>query len=98
MSGGFEDDFEEMPDPASPSGSAAGSSSASSASSASTSPSTTLPSTLSFDDLCSYAPSRCCIYLPCKTMWPNASVDDRLPPMPLLDANGTQSKTPMARW
>ena len=25
-----------------------------------------------------------CIYLPCKTMWPNASIDDRLPPMPLL--------------
>ena len=92
MSGGFEDDFEEMPDPASASPSA-GSSAGSSPST-----STTLPSTLAFDDLCSYAPSRCCIYLPCKTMWPNASVDDRLPPMPLLDANGTQSKTPMARW
>ena len=47
-----------------------------------------LPSALSFDDLCSYAPSRACIYLPCKTMWPNASVDDRLPPQPLLDASG----------
>jgi len=95
---GFEDDIEEMPDPASPSGS----SSASPASSASTSPPTTLPSTLSFDDLCSYAPSRCCIYLPCKTMWPNASVDDRLPPMPLLDANGnpiknTQGKVVMTK-
>jgi hypothetical protein len=43
---------------------------------------------LSFEDLCSYAPSRCCIYRPCKTMWPNASIDDRLPPMPLIDANG----------
>jgi len=49
----------------------------------------TLPSSCALDDLCSYAPSRTCIYLPCKTMWPNASVDDRLPPMPLLDANGT---------
>jgi len=48
----------------------------------------TLPPTLTLDDLCSYAPSRACIYLPCKTMWPNASVDDRLPPMPLLDASG----------
>jgi hypothetical protein len=48
----------------------------------------TLPSGTTLDDLCSYAPSRCCIYLPCKTMWPNASVDDRLPRMPLLDASG----------
>ena len=96
---GWEDDIEEMPDPTLAGSSAAGSSAASStassasstassASSTTSSASTTLPSTLSFDDLCSYAPSRCCIYLPCKTMWPNASVDDRLPPMPLLDANG----------
>src|SRR5262249_5197406 len=49
----------------------------------------TLPPTLTFDDLCSYAPSRACIYLPCKTMWPNASVDDRLPPMPLLKPDGS---------
>jgi hypothetical protein len=48
----------------------------------------TLPSMLSLDDLCSYAPSRACIYLPCKTMWPNASVDDRIDRQPLLDANG----------
>jgi hypothetical protein len=48
----------------------------------------TLPSTVSLDDLCSYAPSRACIYLPCKTMWPNASVDDRIDPQPVLDANG----------
>ena len=33
-----------------------------------------------------------CIYLPCKTMWPNAGIDDRLPPMPLLDANGNPVK------
>src|SRR5215831_17488028 len=44
------------------------------------------------DDLVSYAPSRACIYLPCKTMWPNASVDDRLPPQPLLDAYGNPVK------
>ena len=97
---GLEDDIEEMPDPtsagSSPTSSTAGSSSTASstagASTASTAASTILPSTLSFDDLCSYAPSRCCIYLPCKTMWPNASVDDRLPPMPLLDANGNPIK------
>ena len=47
-----------------------------------------LPSSCTLDDLCSYAPSRDCIYLPCKTMWPNASVDDRIDPQPVLDANG----------
>jgi hypothetical protein len=49
----------------------------------------TLPSSCKLEDFCSYAPSRMCIYLPCKTMWPNASVDDRLPPMPLLKPDGT---------
>src|SRR5262249_47285262 len=53
----------------------------------------TLPSSCTLDDLCSYAPSRACIYLPCKTMWPNASVDDRLAPMPLLDASGNPIKS-----
>jgi uncharacterized protein DUF5906 len=67
----FEDDFEEMADPATAalttgSGSAA----------------------LTLDDLCAFAPSRSCIYLPCKSPWPNASVDERLPRMPLLDASG----------
>src|SRR5262249_7304793 len=52
----------------------------------------TLPSTVSFEDFCSYAPSRMCIYLPCKTMWPNASIDERLPPMPLIGANGKPVK------
>ena len=40
------------------------------------------------EDFVSYAPSRMCIYLPCKAPWPNASVDERIPPQPLLDANG----------
>jgi hypothetical protein len=48
----------------------------------------TLPSSCTFEDFVSYAPSRMCIYLPCKTMWPNASVDDRIKPQPLLDASG----------
>jgi hypothetical protein len=47
-----------------------------------------IASTLSFDDFCAYAPSRTCIYLPCKTPWPNASIDTRLPRQPLLDSNG----------
>jgi hypothetical protein len=49
---------------------------------------TTIAATLSFEDFCAYAPSRTCIYLPCKTPWPNASIDTRLPRQPLLDSNG----------
>src|SRR5262245_25374166 len=56
------------------------------------SPIPTLPSLVSLEDFVSYAPSRMCIYLPCKTMWPNASVDERLPPMQLLDAYGNAVK------
>jgi hypothetical protein len=67
----FEDDFEEMTDPAT-AALATGSGSIA----------------LTLDDLCAFAPSRSCIYLPCKSPWPNASVDERLPPMPLLDASG----------
>jgi len=33
-----------------------------------TAPTSTLPTGCTLDDFCSYAPSRCCIYLPCKTM------------------------------
>jgi len=54
-------------------------------------PTTTPTSTGSawtLEDLCSFAPSRACIYLPCKSPWPNASVDERLPRMPLLDGSG----------
>jgi hypothetical protein len=53
-----------------------------------TTPPLTITSALSFEDFCAYAPSRTCIYLPCKTPWPNASIDTRLPPQPLLDASG----------
>jgi Family of unknown function (DUF5906) len=67
----FEDDFEEMTDPATPALKTRSGSTA-----------------LTLDDLCAFAPSRSCIYLPCKSPWPNASVDERLPPMPLLDASG----------
>src|SRR5262249_52901538 len=64
----FEDDFGEMPGPASTPAS--------------------FTSTLSFEDFCAYAPTRTFIYLPCRTPWPNASIDTRLPRRPLLDANG----------
>src|SRR5215475_6225816 len=47
-----------------------------------------MASALSFEDFCAYAPTRTCIYLPCRTPWPNASIDTRLPRRPLLDANG----------
>jgi hypothetical protein len=49
---------------------------------------TRITSTLAFEDFCAYAPTRTCIYLPCKTPWPNGSIDTRLPPRPLLDASG----------
>src|SRR5262249_21909262 len=50
--------------------------------------STSSAQTLTFADFVAYAPSRMCIYLPCKAPWPNASVDRRLPEQLLLDASG----------
>jgi hypothetical protein len=50
--------------------------------------STSSAAALTFADFVAYAPSRMCIYLPCKAPWPNASVDKRLPAQPLLDASG----------
>jgi hypothetical protein len=44
------------------------------------------------EDFVSLAPSRCCVYLPCKSLWPNASIDDRFGPVPLLDASGNPVK------
>ena len=40
-------------------------------------------------DFRAYAPARLCIYMPCKELWPNASVDARLPSHPMLDETGT---------
>ena len=40
-------------------------------------------------DFRAYAPARLCIYMPCKELWPNASVDARLPSQPMLDETGT---------
>src|SRR5262249_57830025 len=58
-------------------------------------PSTQAPATpieYKLEDFVSYAPNRMCIYLPCTDPWPNASVDERIPPQPLLDANGNPIK------
>jgi hypothetical protein len=49
----------------------------------------TLPASCVPEDFVSLAPSRCCVYLPCKSLWPNASIDDRLPPVPLLKSDGS---------
>jgi hypothetical protein len=45
-------------------------------------------SKVDYEDFIVYGPSRTCIYLPCHTPWPNASVDEWLPWQPFLDANG----------
>jgi hypothetical protein len=43
---------------------------------------------VAYGDFIAYGPSRMCIYLPCRTPWPVASVDEWLPWLPLLDASG----------
>jgi hypothetical protein len=76
MSDDFEDDIEEM-QPSSQS------------SSPPNSQKPILPPSCVPEDFVSLAPTRCCVYLPCKSLWPNASIDDRFPPVPLLGPNGT---------
>jgi len=49
----------------------------------------TLPASCVPEDFVSLAPSRCCVYLPCMSLWPNASIDDRFGPVPLLKADGS---------
>ena len=49
----------------------------------------TLPASCVPEDFVSLAPSRCCVYLPCKSLWPNASIDDRFGPVPLLKPDGS---------
>ena len=41
-----------------------------------------------FEDFYALAPANRCIYRPTRDIWNNEAVDNRLPPMPLLDANG----------
>ena len=43
---------------------------------------------IEFEDFYALAPANRCIYRPTRDIWNNEAVDNRLPPMPLLDANG----------
>jgi hypothetical protein len=43
---------------------------------------------IKFEDFYALAPAHRCVYLPTKDLWRNEAVDKRLPPQPLLDANG----------
>jgi hypothetical protein len=44
---------------------------------------------VSLDDFHAYMPQHNYMFTPTRELWPASSVDDRLPPMPLLDSNGT---------
>jgi hypothetical protein len=43
---------------------------------------------IEFEDFYALAPANRCIYRPTRDIWNNEAVDNRLPPMPLLDASG----------
>jgi hypothetical protein len=51
-----------------------------------------LKGTVTDEDFLVYGPSRSCIYLPCRTPWPNASVNEWLPWTPKLDPKGNPVK------
>jgi hypothetical protein len=48
----------------------------------------TLPDTVGFDDFRAHMPSHHYIFMPVGDLWPAASVDARLPRVPLRDSNG----------
>lgn len=58
------------------------------------------------DDFFAYMPMHNYIFIPCRTPWPAASVNARIPPVPLFDASGTpipddrgkQKHIPAAAW
>jgi hypothetical protein len=45
---------------------------------------------ISVDDFWAYMPMHSYIYAPTRDMWPSSSVNARIPPIALLDANGDQ--------
>jgi hypothetical protein len=45
-------------------------------------------SKVDYEDFIVYGPSRMCIYMPCRTPWPIATVDEWLPWKEVLDASG----------
>src|SRR5262249_17409544 len=49
---------------------------------------------VTINDFRAYMPMHSYIYIPCREMWPAASVDARVPPMPI--ANGKTMKA--SRW
>lgn len=48
----------------------------------------TEPAGLTLDDFYAFMPMHNYIYAPCRAHWPGASVNARLPPVPILDAKG----------
>jgi hypothetical protein len=46
------------------------------------------PVAISLDDFYAYMPMHNYIYAPSREMWPGASINNRIPPSPLLDASG----------
>jgi Family of unknown function (DUF5906) len=43
---------------------------------------------VTLDDFVAYMPSHSYIFMPCREFWPASSVNARVPPVPVLDANG----------
>jgi hypothetical protein len=43
---------------------------------------------VTIEDFRAYMPGHSYIFMPCRDIWPSASVNSRLGPQPVLDANG----------
>jgi hypothetical protein len=60
---------------------------------------------IQLDDFYALAPANRCIYRPTRDIWNNEAVDNRLPPRPVLDANGNPVRSggkvkmlPASKW
>jgi Family of unknown function (DUF5906) len=53
---------------------------------------------VSLDDFHAYMPAHSYIFAPSGDMWPAASVNARIPPIPIVDASGNQKKIPASTW
>ena len=49
---------------------------------------------VTINDFVAYMPSHIYIYTPCREPWPASAVNSRLPPMPVLNKNGTHRRGP----
>jgi len=47
---------------------------------------------VTIDDFRAYMPAHCYIFMPCCEFWPATSVNSRLLPVPVLDANGQPNR------